>query len=107
MPTHTVLLLGRTPFDLDEVHNALDSALNVDVLTGNSAEDVMSAFAENQIDIVIMGAGIDLETRLRIVRHVFEKSENTSVHMKDRASGRDGMMPFVNGVLTGLARGGG
>jgi hypothetical protein len=56
----------------------------------------------NAIDIVIMGAGIELEKRLEIVRYVFNTSNITSVHMKDWATGPEGFVPFVNGVLTGL-----
>lgn len=90
------------PFDLDEVQATLHPSLDVDVLTGTSVEDVSAAFADHQIDTVIMGAGIDLETRLAIVQHAFAASETTTVHMKDRISGRAGMMPFVNAVLRGL-----
>ena len=56
----------------------------------------------NEIDIVIMGAGIELEKRLEIVRYVFNTSDTTSVHMKDYASGPEGFLPFINGVLGGL-----
>ena len=62
-----------------------------------------SAFAQADIDHVIMGAGLDLETRLEIVREIFLTSDTTTVHMKDFASGPDGFLPFVRSVLTGLA----
>ena len=52
---------------------------------------------------VIMGAGIALDDRLAIVKHAFETSTSTTVHMKDWDSGPGGMLPFVNGLLTGLA----
>lgn len=42
------------------------------------------------VDMVIMGAGIDLSLRLEIIKTIFEKSDKTSVHMKDRASGKAG-----------------
>ena len=58
----------------------------------------------NAIDIVIMGAGIELEKRLEIVRYVFKTSDTTSVHMKDYASGPERFVPFINSVLTGLIR---
>jgi hypothetical protein len=57
-------------------------------------------FAQTNIDHVIMGGGIPLETRLEMVRVIFESSETTSVHMKDVASG--GFPPFVRSVLSGL-----
>jgi hypothetical protein len=49
-----------------------------------------------------MGAGIDLETRLQIVREIFQLSETTTVHMKDHATGSQGFLPFVRSVLRGL-----
>lgn len=54
------------------------------------------------IDTVIMGAGIELEKRLDIVRYIFSVSNTTSVHMKDYATGPEGFVPFINNVLTGL-----
>ena len=56
----------------------------------------------NAIDIVIMGAGIELEKRLEIVRYVFTTSNTTTVHMKDWETGPEGFVPFINGVLSGL-----
>ena len=59
---------------------------------------------DNAIDIVIMGAGIELEKRLDVVRYIFSTSNTTSVHMKDWATGPEGFVPFINRVLTGLLR---
>src|SRR4030095_6584532 len=56
----------------------------------------------NAIDIVIMGAGIELEKRLEVVRYVFNSSNTTTVHMKDRETGPEGFVPFINRVLSGL-----
>ena len=56
----------------------------------------------NAIDIVIMGAGIELEKRLEIVRYVFTMSNTATVHMKDRETGPEGFVPFINGVLSGF-----
>jgi hypothetical protein len=53
-------------------------------------------------NILLMGAGIDLETRLEIVREIFLLSETTTVHMKDVASGPEGFLPFVRSILSGL-----
>ena len=97
----TVLLLGRTPFDLDQVRAEIDTA-GVTLLSGTSLEETEQAFAESPIDAVIMGAGIDLATRLQIVEYVFTVSSSTTVHMKDRDSGKAGMMPFVEGLLKRL-----
>jgi hypothetical protein len=45
------------------------------------------------MDKVIMGAGMDLETRLQIVNHIFEASDSTTVHLK---------LPFVTSILRGF-----
>jgi hypothetical protein len=66
-------------------------------------DEVRSAFAQADIDHVIMGAGLDLEARLEIVREIFLASDKTTVHLKDFASGPDGFLPFVRSVLAGLA----
>ncbi len=58
----------------------------------------------NAIEIVIMGAGIELDKRLEIVRYVFSTSNTTTVHMKDWQTGPEGFVPFINRVLSGLLR---
>jgi hypothetical protein len=82
-----------------------------DLLTIKDAEyfaapglsEVQQVFEKNNtIDIVIMGAGIELEKRLEIVRYVFNTSNTTTVHMKDWETGPEGFVPFINNVLTGL-----
>ena len=98
MTTRNVLLLGRTAMVLGDVRTALDVA-DVELFAGTTLEDVRATMDGHQIDIVIMGAGLDLETRLDIVRHVFSASTSTTVHMKDRGSGPTGMLPFVKGIL--------
>ena len=97
-----VLLLGRLEFDIPNFQKGI-KAKDVTLFGGSSIEDVKSVFDKNnsQIDIVIMGAGIDLSKRLEIVEYVFGASKGTSVHMKNRNSGREGMLPFVNSILNG------
>lgn len=102
MSGQTVLLLGRTQFDEEATRSSIDPALDVEILTANSLNDVRDALSKHDIDVVIVGAGLDETTRVDVVRHVITASPTTTVHLKDRASGREGMMPFVNGVLTGL-----
>jgi hypothetical protein len=75
---------------------------NFEYFRGTSVEDIRSVFARTTIDHVIMGGGLPLETRLEMVRVIFESSETTSVHMKDVASGSQGFLPFVRSVLSGL-----
>jgi hypothetical protein len=99
--TKKVLLLGRTGFVLDEVQRQLQMP-DVQLFAGTGIEAVRSVFAKEKIDHVILGAGLDLDTRLEIVREVFQLSDTTTVHMKDRATGPEGMLPFVRSVLSGF-----
>lgn len=96
-----ILLLGRTGAVLDAVQPSVDID-DLTLFTGTSLEDVHSVFASERIDVVIMGAGIDLGLRLEIVEYVFGASTATTVHMKDRDSGPESMKSFVHGVLSGL-----
>lgn len=41
-------------------------------------------------------------TRLEIVREMFRSSDTTTVHMKDRVSGKQTFLPFARSVLRGL-----
>jgi len=100
MTTH-VLLLGRTPFDPHAVRTEI-AVPDVEVSTGTGLDDVVAAFEHGPVDAVIMGAVISLLDRLAIIERIFETSDSTTVHMKDRSSGQPGMMPFVNSVLLGL-----
>ncbi len=67
-----------------------------------SVEDVRSTLAQASIDHVIMGGGIELETRLQMVREIFQSSDTTSVHMKSHIPRSEGFLPFVQAVLRGL-----
>jgi len=51
---------------LKEVARQLDIP-GVQLIGGTGIDDVRSAFAQTNIDHIIMGAGIDLETRLQII----------------------------------------
>lgn len=86
---------------VDDVRGKLN-APGAQLFGGGSIEDVRSTFAKTHIDHVIMGAGIELETRLDIVREIFKQSDTTTVHMKDYATGPEGFLPFVQAVLNGI-----
>ena len=100
--TRRVLLLGRLGVVVEDAQRQLQLP-DVQLLVATGLDEVRSAFAQADIDHVIMGAGLDLEARLEIVREIFLASETTTVHMKDVASGPDGFLPFVRSVLAGLA----
>ena len=99
--TKNILLVGLTANVIDHARHELDRA-DIQLFEGTGIEDVRSVFAQAKIDHVFMGAGIDLETRLQIVRQIFQLSDTTTLHMKDRRSGPQGFLPFVRAVLRGL-----
>lgn len=108
--TKNILVLGRMRDVLDDVLQQLESA-DIQLFGGTSIEDVRSAFAQANIDHVFIGAGFDLETRLEMVREIFQLSDTTTVHMhkrasrvqgKDRASRVQGILLFIRSVLRGL-----
>jgi len=96
-----VLLLGKKIIVVDNVKDKLTLS-NINLFSGTNLDDVKKVFSREKIDIVIMGAGIDIENRLNIIKTIFNLSKSTTVHMKDFDSGPEGMIPFVNGVLNGL-----
>ncbi|MDE2430125.1 MAG: hypothetical protein KGM99_15485 [Burkholderiales bacterium] len=98
-----VLILGKKGIVVDDIQNHLQMQ-NVELFGGTGIEDVRSVFSEQKIDHVIMGAGIELDKRLQIIKEIYERSESTTVHMKDFASGPNGMLPFVRAVITGLQK---
>ena len=100
--TKRVLLLGRRGVVVEDVQQQLRMP-DVQLFAATGLDGVRSVFAQADIDHVIMGAGLDLEARLEIVREIFLASDTTTVHMKDFASGPDGFLPFVLSVLSGLA----
>ena len=95
------LLIGLGGVVIDEIKHQVISK-RVNLFGGGSVQDAKDVFTQRTIDIVIMGAGLPLNDRLGIVRYIFETSNATSVHMKDRISGPEGFLPFVNEVLAGL-----
>lgn len=87
---------------VDDAKAKLDDP-NLEISGGTGIDDVRQVFANNaKIDHVFMGAGIDLDIRMEIVREIFQLSSTTTVHLKDGASGPQGFIPFVKAVLEGL-----
>jgi hypothetical protein len=97
-----VLLVGRLLTNVPPPNELVIQ--NAEYFAASSLAEVQIVFEQNHnaIDIVIMGAGIELEKRLEIVKYIFDTSNITSVHMKDWITGPDGFVPFINNVLTGL-----
>ena len=86
----TILLLGRKGIVVEDA-KALINDPNIEIYGGTCIEDVRSTFDKNKIDHVFMGAGIEIEKRLEIVREIYHLS-----------SGPHGLLPFVKALLIGL-----
>jgi hypothetical protein len=96
-----ILLVGRTR---PVLHDAAGRAKfpNVEYVAAASLAEAIDALQHHTIDHVIMGAGLDIDVRMEIVRSVFRLSQSTSVHMKDAASGPTGFLPFVRSIVGGI-----
>ncbi len=98
MKKTVVLLLGRKGIDVQKFYDGISNK-NVTLIGGTNLEAVKLAFNKYDVKTAIMGAGIDIQDRLKIIEYIFEVSQSTSVHMKDWDSGAAGMMAFVDGIL--------
>ena len=98
----TCLIIGRKNIVVDDVSRHI-TAKNVTFYTAINLEQVKDIFNRHNIDVVAMGAGIDLPARLDIIKYIFETSDTTSVYLKDKASGPGGMLPFLNQILNASA----
>ncbi len=98
-----IVLLGRLGINIPNFQTGITTK-GIQLFSGTNLEEVDAVFEQNnyKIDMVIMGAGISLENRLQIIEYIFTVSKDTTVHMKDWNSGPQGMLPFVNNVLSGL-----
>lgn len=96
-----VSLVGRKPMVVANLISQLDRR-DVSMFSATTLDEVRQLLTEHSIDVVVMGAGLEVELRCGIVRATFSLSDTTSVHLKDFASGPGRMLPFVNGVLNGL-----
>jgi hypothetical protein len=97
-----ILLLGVLDSILADVEQQI-ARPDLEVFRGTSLADVRATLARTSIDHVIMGGGIPLETRLEMVREIFQSSDTTNVHMKSHIPRSEGFLPFVQAVLRGLS----
>ena len=100
-----ILLLGCTAIVLNGAQSQIGNA-DIRIFTGTNIADVRSVFSQaseeqRTIDHVFVGAGIDLDKRLKIVKEVFTLSGTTTIHLKDATSGLRGFLLFVKAVLAG------
>ena len=98
MGARKVILMGREQKNLDKGVKAI-RADGFELITCTSLSDLAKALEHKEVDTVITGAGLPLDIRLDAVRMIFQASDAISVHMKDFASGPEGLGAFANRVL--------
>jgi hypothetical protein len=96
--TLNVLIVGRLLDTVDDTCSRV-RAEGVILHGATTLDEVRAALALKPIDLMVVGAGIELSERLAIARAAFEQSESISVHLKDKASGQAGFVPFVERAI--------
>lgn len=94
-----VLIVGRL-LDVVDHTCARVQREGVVIYPATTLDEVRAMLALKPIDVMIVGAGIELSERLAIARAAFEQSESITVHLKDKASGPAGFAPFVEHLLS-------
>ncbi|MEX0318886.1 MAG: hypothetical protein AB3N21_13080 [Ruegeria sp.] len=94
-----VLLIGRLPHVIGDVARQLQH-LPIEWLGAHDQDEVIRQLdAEPRIACVIMGAGLDDATRGALVGVIAARRPDVCMHLKDRASGPEGLVPFVERVV--------
>ncbi|EEE37707.1 hypothetical protein RKLH11_1543 [Rhodobacteraceae bacterium KLH11] len=94
-----VLLIGRLPNVIGDVAQKLDH-LPIQWLGAHDPDEVRRQLdAEPNIACVIMGAGLDDAVRGALVGTIAARRPDICIHLKDRASGPDGLVPFVERIV--------
>ena len=94
-----VLFIGRLPNVIGNVAQQLDH-LPIQWLGAHDQDEVRRQLdAEPRIACAIMGAGLDDKIRGEMVGIIAARRPDICIHLKDRASGPDGLMPFVARIV--------
>jgi len=97
------LLLGYLPFDESACREYLETE-NVELQFGTSLEQLKEACDRSKVDHVILGSGLNSEERIKMIRFVTGNDPSITIHMKDWDSKREGILPFVKGILESISR---
>ncbi|MGV6803511.1 MAG: hypothetical protein ACWA49_04830 [Ruegeria sp.] len=94
-----VLLIGRLPNVIGDVARQLDH-LPIQWLGAHDPDEVRRQLdTEPRIACAIIGAGLDDRVRGELVGIIAARRPDICIHLKDRASGPEGMVPFVERVV--------
>ncbi|EDZ46706.1 hypothetical protein RBY4I_1923 [Rhodobacterales bacterium Y4I] len=94
-----VLLIGKLPHVIGNVAEQLDH-LPIQWLGAHDQPEVVRQLeTEPRIECVIMGAGLDDQIRGDLIGIIAALRPDVCIHLKDRASGPEGLVPFVERVV--------
>jgi hypothetical protein len=93
-----VLIVGRLLDIVDQTRSRVQCE-DVVLYGATTLDEVRKTLSLKPIDVMVVGAAIELSERLAIARAAFEISENITVHLKDKASGPPGFVPFVERII--------
>ena len=94
-----VLLIGRLPQVIGNVAQQLEH-LPIDWLGAHDQAEVIHQLdTEPRIDCVVMGAGLNDTIRGALIGMIASRRPDVSIHLKDRSSGPEGLVPFVERVV--------
>jgi hypothetical protein len=97
-----VLLVGRLPGVIGDIARQL-SDMQVEWLGAHNREEVIRQLeAEPRIACVVMGAGLDDGVRGELIGVIAERRPDLTIHLKDRASGPEGLAPFTRKVVDAI-----
>lgn len=97
-----ILLLGRRPNIVKSLADEMAS-LALTVYVATNCEEAIAQLTNNPIDVIIMGGGLDDQTRADLCMAIWSKREDLCIHIKDRASGHGTMAGFIKSVVTGFS----
>lgn len=97
-----VLLVGKLPGIVGHLADDLEDLPIQWLGAHDHGEVVRQLESEPKISCVIMGAGLPDDIRGDLVGVIAAIRPDVSIHMKDRASGPDGMAGFVRRVVNGM-----
>ena len=94
-----VIFIGRLPTVIGDVARQLDH-FPIQWLGAHDQDEVCRQLdAEPRIACAIMGAGLDDRVRGEMIGLIAARRPDICIHLKDRASGPEGLVPFVERVV--------
>ncbi|GGH35308.1 hypothetical protein SAMN05444007_10887 [Cribrihabitans marinus] len=94
-----VLLIGRLPNVVADVAQQLGH-LPIEWLGAHDKAEVIHQLeSEPRISCVVMGAGLDDSVRGALIGVIASRRPDLCIHVKDRASGPEGLLPFAARVV--------